>query len=59
MPCMAGLLTPCCTPSLLQDKSENQLLGRSVSRTLNLGLMFVSLGHLLVFGPILNQVGGP
>ena len=56
MPCMAGLLTPCCTPSLLQDKSENQLLGRSVSRTLNLGLMFASLGHLLVFGPILNQV---
>lgn len=39
----------------LQDKAENGLLGRSVARTLNIGLMLASVGHLLVFGPILNQ----
>ena len=52
-------LLNCAAHSLLQDKAENQLLGRSVARTLNLGLMFASVGHLLVFGPILNQVGEP
>ncbi|KAL4433392.1 hypothetical protein ABPG77_010245 [Micractinium sp. CCAP 211/92] len=42
----------------LKDKAENGLLGRSVARTLNIGLMLASVGHLLVFGPILNQGHG-
>lgn len=44
-------------PLISQDKAENGLLGRSVARTLNLGLLLASVGHLLVFGPILNQAG--
>jgi hypothetical protein len=40
----------------VQDKAENGLLGKSIPRTLNLGLMGGAVGHLLVFGPILNQV---
>ena len=45
-------LTCCC----LQEKAENELLGRSIARTLNLGLMAASIGHLLVLGKILNHV---
>lgn len=39
-----------------QDKAENDLLARPLARTLNLGLMACSIGHLLIFGPILNHV---
>ena len=38
----------------LQDKAENNLLGRSISRTLNLGLMAGAILHLFVLGPILS-----
>lgn len=48
----ASRLTCCC----LQEKAENELLGRSIARTLNLGLMAASIGHLLVLGKILNHV---
>ena len=34
----------------MQDKAENDLLGRSIPRSLNFGLMLASIGHLLVFG---------
>jgi hypothetical protein len=44
-------------PFISQDKAENELLARSVPRTLNLGLMGAAVGHLLIFGPILNMVG--
>ena len=35
---------------MVQDKAENDLLGRSIPRSLNFGLMLASIGHLLVFG---------
>lgn len=47
-----------CRPSSPQDKAENELLGRSIARTLNLGLMAAAIGHLLVLGTILNHVRG-
>lgn len=40
----------CRGPPHLQDKAENDLLGRSLGRTLNGGLLLASVGHLLVFG---------
>lgn len=54
-----GLMTilPAMTYTL-KDKAENGLLGRSLARTLNLGLLISSIGHLLVFGPILNMGHG-
>ena len=36
----------------LKDKTESDLLGRSISRTLNLGLGIAAVGHLLVFGAL-------
>ncbi|GAB4819414.1 hypothetical protein N2152v2_006460 [Parachlorella kessleri] len=42
----------------LKDKAENDLLGRSIPRSLNFGLMLASIGHLLVFGPILARGHG-
>lgn len=42
-------------PAYSQDKAENDLLARPMSRTLSLGLMAASIGHLLVLCPILNQ----
>ncbi|KAI7838055.1 hypothetical protein COHA_008138 [Chlorella ohadii] len=56
----AGLVTilPAITYTL-KDKAENELLGRSIARTLNLGLMAASIGHLLVLGTVLNHgIGG-
>lgn len=55
----AGLLTvlPAITYTL-KDKAENDLLARPMSRTLSLGLMAASIGHLLVLCPILNQGHG-
>ncbi|PRW20778.1 Meiotic nuclear division 1 [Chlorella sorokiniana] len=56
----AGLMTilPAMTFTL-KDKAENELLGRSIARTLNLGLMAAAIGHLLVLGNILNHgIGG-
>lgn len=56
--CVCDCCVTVCRWAGLQDKAENDLLARSVPRTLNLGLLAASIGHLLVLGPILNQVGG-
>lgn len=42
-------------PRRAQDKAESDLLALPVSRTLNLGLMAASVGHLLVLAPIMNK----
>lgn len=39
----------------LREKSESNLLAKTIPRTLNLGLMVASVGHMLVLGPILSK----
>ncbi|KAL6771398.1 hypothetical protein ACKKBG_A26210 [Auxenochlorella protothecoides x Auxenochlorella symbiontica] len=54
-----GMLTIAPAVTLtLKDKAEAGLLSRSIPRTLNAGLLGASLGHLLIFGPILAQAHG-
>jgi hypothetical protein len=66
LPQRYALLPRACTAAALmgqsagvvgvQDKAENDLLGRSIARTLNIGLLLASIGHLLVFG---ESISGP
>jgi hypothetical protein len=44
--------------SALKHKADIGMLGPSIPRTLNAGLMAASLGHLLTLGPILTKAHG-
>eukprot|EP00887_Chlorella_sp_A99_P001815 scaffold19.g1815.t1 len=45
---------------VLKDKAENNLLGRSTARILNIGLLAAAILHILVLGPILSsELSGP
>lgn len=43
---------------MLQEKSETGQLTDRTARTLNLGLLLSSLGHLVVLGPMANEGSG-
>lgn len=54
---MAGIADATALTSIalvLKDKAENNLLGRSTARILNIGLLAAAILHILVLGPILS-----
>lgn len=42
----------------LKEKSEDNLLSKSIARMLNMGLLATSVGHMLVFAPMLSEGHG-
>lgn len=51
---------PYCPTALtcVQEKADADALADHTSRTLNLGLLLSSLGHLVVLGPMANEGTG-